>query len=180
MTPMTNAEIAAIDARYAAGETVWMWCVHHEVLCEPLTEPLSNRIAYINTMKAAAERPRRLEELQPVLHPERLPVAWREAYRACQEAARACQEASHARQEAARARQEAARAWQEAYRARQEAYRAWQKAARARQEAYLVCQEADRALRGARRSALPELESLHREEYPDSAWDGKSIFGGAR
>ena len=124
MTPMTNAEIAAIDARYAAGETVWMWCVHHEVLCEPLTEPLSNRIAYINTMKAAAERPRRLEELRPVLHPERLPVAWREAYRACQ--------------------------------------------------------EADRALRGARRSALPELESLHREEYPDSAWDGHSIFGGVR
>jgi len=44
----------------------WMWHVHHEVLCEPLTEPLANRIAYIKANKPKNEIETRLRWLTPV------------------------------------------------------------------------------------------------------------------
>ena len=69
MKPLTDEQIAAIDARFESGETVWMWCIHHSVLCEPLSEPLSNRIKFINEHKEASERPIRLLSLQPMMEP---------------------------------------------------------------------------------------------------------------
>ena len=69
MKPLTDEQIAAIDARFESGETVWMWCIHHSVLCEPLSEPLSNRIKFINEHKEASERPIRLLALQPTMGP---------------------------------------------------------------------------------------------------------------
>jgi len=65
-TPLTETEIAAIDARFNAGEDVWMWCLHHEQHFEKLTEPLSNRINYVKNNKAVVEIPIRLSEIQPV------------------------------------------------------------------------------------------------------------------
>ena len=44
----------------------WMWHVPHEVLCEPLTEPLANRIAYIKANKPKNEIETRLRWLTPV------------------------------------------------------------------------------------------------------------------
>lgn len=38
----------------------WMWHLHHEVLAEPLTAPLVNRLRYIRKNKPPAERPTRL------------------------------------------------------------------------------------------------------------------------
>lgn len=131
MIPMTAEQIADADRRFNAGETVWCWCLHHEILIEPLTEPLSNRIAYINTQKDASERPRRLAELQVVRQPEKLPRALVEA------------ELAHV-----------------------EARLAYVEAWRAYAEAGLAC--------------LPALEALHREECPDSAWNGSTIFAEER
>ena len=91
----------------------WWWCVHHEIHCEPLTEPVENRVKYVRENKASHEIATRLRELAPVLHPERLPALLVEARRACDEALRAYE---------------------------------------------------------------PELMALHREEYPDTQWNGRSIF----
>jgi hypothetical protein len=53
----------------------WFWAVHHQVICEPLTEPLINRIRYILTDKDATERPTRLRALRPMKSPDDLPSA---------------------------------------------------------------------------------------------------------
>ena len=107
--PLTAEEIAAIDARFHAGETVWMWCLHHEVLFESLTEPLSARIAYIKAHKETDEIPIRLSEIQPVKNMNLFAPA---------------------------------------------------------------CKAYEEAIATARKA----LEDLHRDEYPGTCWNGKSIF----
>ena len=47
----------------------WFWAIHHEVVAEPLTEPLANRIKFILTRKNASERKVRLAALRPVKNP---------------------------------------------------------------------------------------------------------------
>jgi hypothetical protein len=55
------------------------WAIHHAVICEPLTEPLANRIEYIQTQKPEHERETRLAAIRPVLHPEKLPTGFCDA-----------------------------------------------------------------------------------------------------
>ena len=43
------------------------WHIHHDVLIEPLTEPIENRIAYIKANKPEEEIPVRLRLLKPVV-----------------------------------------------------------------------------------------------------------------
>ena len=38
----------------------WMWHVHHEILAEPLTDPLADRLRFIRTRKDPKEVPTRL------------------------------------------------------------------------------------------------------------------------
>ncbi len=83
------------------------WHVHHEVLLEPLTEPLENRIAYIKEHKPKYEIQLRLSLLKLVQHPEKLPVEWQEACQKREEADQKRQEAYQKRQEADQKRQEA-------------------------------------------------------------------------
>ena len=42
------------------------WHIHHHILVEPLTEPLKNRIAFIERNKLEHERETRLRLMQPV------------------------------------------------------------------------------------------------------------------
>ena len=49
--------------------TDWYWHIHHEVLCEPLTEPLANRLYYIRTEKPKSEVETRLRLIAPVTVP---------------------------------------------------------------------------------------------------------------
>ena len=65
---------------------IYYWHVHHEVLCEALTEPIQNRIDYIKSDKPASEVETRLRCMTPVLHPGELPAKWREAYAKLEEA----------------------------------------------------------------------------------------------
>jgi len=130
-TPLTASEIAAIDARFAAGEDVWMWCLHHEQHFEKLTEPLSNRIYYVRQHKAVVEIPTRLSEIQPVKNVSAL-LGLQKTYNAAMTEARKTYDAAMAE---------------------------------ARKTYYAAMAEAD----------APIL-ALHRSEYPDTCWNGLSIF----
>jgi len=178
---MTDIEQAAARARKVVEEhpkaKLW-WNLHHDIHVESLTEPVENRIRYILTYKPAHERVARLNNLRPVLHPKRLP-------KTLAEAGRKLAEAHHKRVVTERKWNEAGLKWaeadhrwvaadhkREAYRNQAEAYRKWYKADRKWAEAYykwnnlLVVHE-------------PKLMKLHREEWPDTTWNGQrqSIFG---
>ena len=135
---------------------VYYWHVHHEVLCEALTEPIQNRIDYIKSNKPASEVETRLRCMTPVLHPEKLPVKWREAYAKWREA--------YAK-------------WREADAKSREAYAKWEEEAGAKlSEAYAELEEADAKWDEAYPKCLPQIEALHKKEHPDCPWDGKTIF----
>jgi hypothetical protein len=134
------------------NDYTYYWHVHHQVLCEALTEPIQNRIFYIKECKSPSEVETRLRCMTPVFHPERLPAKWREADAKWREA--------YAKREEADAKWEEADAkWREAY---AEAYAKWREADTKRRVAYAKC--------------LPQIEKLHKQEHPDCPWDGKTIF----
>ena len=47
-------------------KTKFYWHIHHDILLEPLTEPLKNRIEYIKNNKFKNEIELRLKLLKPV------------------------------------------------------------------------------------------------------------------
>ena len=49
--------------------TKWAWHVHHDVLLEPLVEPIETRIAFIKAHKPKKETATRLRLLKPVKGP---------------------------------------------------------------------------------------------------------------
>jgi hypothetical protein len=132
----------------------WYWHIHHETICEPLTEPLQNRLDYIRDNKPSGEVETRLRLIAPVtiaLPPE-LDKA-REAYvKAWEASVKAAREAS-------------VKAW-EAY------VKAWEASVKA-----------GAAYDKARVDAAPELERLHAIDCPAALagtcpWDGNTIFPG--
>jgi len=152
-----RAEAKACRAAFAdsqVGDAVW--CLHHDTLMEWLTEPAKKRIAYILSDKPKPERARRLREFRLVKGPLPKPFV--------------------------RAGAELSRAWVEYG-------RAWAAYDRTGVEydltgaAYVRARAAyDRARAAYDRTgveALPALEAQHRAEYPDSTWNGRSIFGDA-
>ena len=72
----------------------YYWHIHHEILCEALTEPIQNRIDHIKKFKDPSEVETRLRCMTPVLHPERLPVEWTDVYAKLSEAYAKLSEAS--------------------------------------------------------------------------------------
>ena len=44
----------------------WYWHIHHEIICEPLTEPLQHRLDYIRGQKPQHEVETRLRLIAPV------------------------------------------------------------------------------------------------------------------
>ena len=88
------------------------WHVHHERLCEFLTEPIESRQLYIKEQKPASEHNLRLKLLKIVKG--RLPKGLQEAY--------------EKRQESYQKWQKTYQKWQEANQKRQEANQKWQKA----------------------------------------------------
>jgi FAD/FMN-containing dehydrogenase len=131
------------------GPPVFVWHLHHEVLCEPLTEPIANRIAYIVSHKPQAEVETRLRLISPVVR-GKVPAAYVKA-RAALDKVRA--------------------AYDKAWAARDKAWAALDKAGAA-------LDKARAAYVKARAAAQPALEALHRTEHPDCPWDGRSIFPG--
>jgi hypothetical protein len=116
----------AACAHLKVGE--WAWLVHHEVLAEPLTEPIENRISYILETKTDNVA-LRLRLLRPLVEDE---------------AMRSDAELNKARNEYIKARY--SKAVSEYYKARAE----------------------------LNKSATTHYRRL----FPDSPWDGKTIFSG--
>ena len=147
----------------------YYWHVHHNVLCEALTEPIQNRISYIRSSKPKGEVETRLRCMTPVLHPERLPVEWREAGAKWEEADAKRSEAYAKRSEADAKWSEADAKWSEADAKRREA-------GAKLSEADAKWEEADAKWREADAKCLPQIEALHKKEHPNCPWDGKTIF----
>jgi hypothetical protein len=144
-------ELATPEQR-ALG-SLW-WCIHHEVILEPLTEPIENRVRFIRERKAAHEVETRLRAMRPVKGPLPMEV---------QQAGAAWQQAYAAWRQAGAAWQQAGAAWQQAYAAWQQAYAAWQ-------QAYAAYQQADAAWRQALREHAPEIDALFAVECADVPW----------
>jgi len=173
--PLTDAEIAAIDARSHAGEKIAMWCMHHEKHWEWLTEPLSNRINYVKAYKSAEEIPVRLREIQPVKNVAAL-LSLQKAYAAAMAEAEKAYYPAMAEAEKAYypAMAEARKAY---YSARAEARKAYYSAmVKAEKAYYSAMAEAQKAYAAARAEADAPILALHRFEYPDTCWNGLSIF----
>ena len=92
--------------------TTFAWHVHHTILLESLTEPMSDRVAYIRDNKPAHEVDIRLALMKKVKGP--LPSTLQKAYAAWQKARAAWLKADPARQKALVAWQKARAAWQKA------------------------------------------------------------------
>ena len=89
----------------------YYWHIHHEILCEALTEPIQNRIDHIKKFKDPSEVETRLRCMTPVLHPERLPVEWTDASAKWDEAPAKLDEARAKLDEASAKRAEARAKW---------------------------------------------------------------------
>ena len=129
------------------------WHVHHERLCEFLTEPIESRQLYIKEQKPASEHNLRLKLLKIVKG--RLPKGLQEAYQK---------------------RQESYQKWQKTYQKWQKTYQKWQEANQKRQEANQKWQKANQKWQKALVAAMPAMEKLHKKECPGCPWDGKTIF----
>jgi len=60
------------EAFAANPNATWVWCCHHEILYERLTETPENRIKYILDNKDTKEQETRLNNLRPVLDESKL------------------------------------------------------------------------------------------------------------
>ena len=109
-------ELAACRKRFEGVEVgAFVWCCHHEIELEVLTEPPEKRIDYIMHENSSIERARRLYEFRPVLGklPAELGKARVEWNNASAEWDKAYDEWNKARAEWDKARAELAKAYDE-------------------------------------------------------------------
>ncbi len=141
-----------------------VWHIHHDVLVEPLTEPIEARAEYIRAHKPEHERATRLRLMKPVRGslPE---VAKARAKRdkADAEWAKAVAERDKADAELAKARA----AWDKANAEWYKTYTEWDKARVEWDKADAECDKV---------CFLPSVLKLHAKECPNCPWDGRTIF----
>ena len=150
------------------------WHLHHDVLLEPLTEPLKNRIEYIKESKPKNEIELRLKLLKPVrgkLPDEIIKVG--EAYYKAQETSD-------------KARKTYYKAWEtyykmdETYNEAKEACdkigEAYDKTGETYNEAKEVYNEAKKVYDKTLKKYSKEINELHEKECPNCSWNGKTIF----
>ena len=171
MRNLTDAKIAAVDARFAAGETVWVWAIHHHRRVEMLTEPLSKRIAYVKANKPEREIPIRLRWMQPVQRPELLPLVLVEAGAAYAKAQAALDKAGAAYAKAQAALDKAWAAYAKAQAAYDKTLAAYDKTLAALDKAQAAVDKAWTAYDKAGATCEPELRALHEAECPGVPWD---------
>lgn len=127
------------------GPPVFAWHVHHDMLLEPLVEPIANRVDWIILNKPAREIPIRLEWLRPVT--VTLPADYANA---------------HADYNKARA--DCNKAWADYDKARADC-------AKARADCTKACADCTKACA----DCAPELLALYREECPGGPWGGTEM-----
>ena len=138
------------------NKVIFAWHVHHNVLIEPLTEPIENRIKYFKKFKPKSEIELRLKLLKVVKGklPKEFVEAWQEYNEARQKDVEAWQKYDEALQKYYEARQKYDEIWQEYD-------KAWQKY----DEAYKKYES--------------QILALHKKECPNCSWNGKTIFSKA-
>ena len=155
-------------------QTQFYWHIHHDILCEPLTEPIENRIDYIKTQKSEAERELRLRLLKPVKG--KLPVKFVKAWEAWVKAWEAWVKAREAYDKAGEAYDKAGEAYVKAREAYFKAGEARDKAWEARDKAWEAYDKAWEAYVKAGEACKKDIKKLHKKECPNCPWDGRSIF----
>ncbi len=133
---------------------------HHDTLVEFLTEPPENRIDYILNEKPNKERALRLRLFRPWKW--ELPADWKKTDADCQKAYEDWQKAYAD--------------CQKTYADRKKAYEDWQKAYADWKKTDADCQKTDADWQKAYADLKSYFETEHRKHYPDSPWNGKSIF----
>ncbi|MGI0068541.1 MAG: hypothetical protein ACREB9_09105 [Thermoplasmata archaeon] len=140
----------------------FVWHIHHDVLCELLTEPMESRIAFIKENKPMGEIETRLRLMKPVRNVRALLAD------AALSKARAAVSKARADLSTARADLSTARAdWRETY-------ADWSKADADWREAYADWSEADAGWHKACSGNV--ITALHAEECPNCPWNGRTIF----
>ena len=149
------------------NKVIFAWHVHHNVLIEPLTKPIENRIKYIKKFKPKNEIELRLKLLKVVKGelPKEFVEAWQEYNEARQKDVEAWQKYYEARQKYDETWQKDDETWQEYDEARQKCYKAWQKC-------YKACQEYVEVYKKYESQIL----ALHEKECPNCSWNSKTIF----
>ena len=147
-------ELKKCHAAFAAHpNATWAWCCHHEIHYEPLTEPAENRIAFILSSKSKSEQAVRLLNFRPCKDVAAVKTA-RDAYVAAVKTAKD--------------------AYVAAVKPASDAYNAAVKPARDAQDS--AVETARDAQDSAVETARHALRKLHKSEWPDNTWNGKSIF----
>jgi len=138
----------------------WAWHVHHEILAEPLTEPIENRITYILENKTDNVA-LRLRLLRPLI-PDEIMLKDSKVKKASAEYAKAYAEWDKARAE-----------WRKIY------YAKWDKASAAKlNKARSKWNKAYAEYRKARAEYSKAATPHYKRLFPDSSWNGKTIFAG--
>ena len=142
------------------NKVIFAWHVHHNVLIEPLTKPIENRIKYIKKFKPKNEIELRLKLLKVVKGklPKEFVEAWQKYYETWQEYVEVWQKYD-------KAKQKYDEIWQEYDEAMQKYDEAWQKCYEALQECVEVYKKYE-----------SQILALHRKECPNCSWNGKTIF----
>ena len=161
----------------------WYWHIHHEIICEPLTEPLQHRLDYIRGQKPQHEVETRLRLIAPVT--VELPAELVKAGEAYDKAWEAYDKAQAAFDKAGEAVDKARAAYVKAL-AHDKAWAAHDKARAAVVKAQSAFEKAGEAYDKAweayvKALAASELEALHALDCPAALagtcpWDGKTIF----
>ena len=131
------------------------WHVHHERLCEFLTEPIERRIEFIKKHEPPEEIEIWLRLLKLVKGPT--PKKWQEASANFRKAEAEWQKA-HAN-------------WSEAYPEPKKVRDKKKKVRAERKESYAKREEVHEEIK-------PFMEKLHAKECPDCPWNGQTIFPG--
>jgi tetratricopeptide (TPR) repeat protein len=185
------ADCRAANAHLKVGD--WAWLVHHEILAEPLTEPIENRIKWILETKTDNVA-LRLRLLRPLVEDEAMRsdaeldkarAEWSKAideyYKVRAEWSKALDEYGKARAEYYKVRADWSKAIDEYNKVSAEYYKAideYNKVSAEYDKAYAEYSKAGveyyKAYDEYNKSATTHYHRL----FPDSPWNGKTIFAG--
>ena len=176
---LKSIEEELIDCRaafVAHPKAKFGWCIHHEVLFEPIDKVsgVEGRITCIMKDKLEGERAIRLRNFRPVR--VEIPRELTEACAAYNKAGAAYDEACAAYNKAGAAEDKARAAFDEAMAAYDEATAACDEAWTAYNKAWAAYDKMSAAFDKAVAACEPELKKLHDQDWPDNTWNGKSIF----
>ena len=141
-------------------KTKFYWHIHHDILLEPLTEPLKNRIKFIKNNKSKNEIELRLKLLKPVKGklPDEVVKAW-EIYYKVWETSGKVWEAYYKPREAYY------KPWEAYYKPWEAYYKTWE-------VYYKAWEDYDKTLK----KYSKEINELHEKECSNCPWNGKTIF----